>query len=536
MSETNTKQKIPPMNNEKSRTGEMMMKEVKVSVHYIKKGEKLKVEHITISRGDSFVDIPTDVTLDANIWMPERKYTPKADLPTKGSAAVGTVKHSFLYLDCGRWGGDFLKGGQRTFGVVWGRWAALCEFKDVSNAPFINPPQINDPNPKKNEINGFFEELAMRGIEVKLLRSAHSETQLSFYNSKLPLREPITVKEDRVYVIIPDLHLPIISKDLSVASLKKDQGDGLEGLGRISGNAFKLVTKNNKLQLKSQFFTNLKKPGYTDLGTNKFGAINDKDLNKEFSVVNWHTKYREGDIFQKNRKDAENDLISFLKAIRGITRRGTKSQNETIGMSNNSMLHLMQIGDMYELWIGLGRFFKRANNSVVLEKCKVDFNGVPDNNIQPEEFITKWVAKTDANFPNLIKAFKEATRESAQTFLYGNHDNYLAAFTPPNMIKREKERRKGGHYFEHGHRGDSFNRDGATEGHVITQAVHHMPSIRRLDPNRRPEFIATAALSFLQKPDFVIYGMGHTHNPYLTKVIIEFVELPTRPPSLPAGL
>lgn len=146
---------------------------------------------------------------------------------------------------------------------------------------------------------------------------------------------------------------------------------------------------------------------------------------RQHSSYDWYSYYLSGDIFE----GAEEDLLQFLSKIENFQHR--------------NRIRLIQMGDMYEMWLGLERYFGQVG-----ERSEVE-----------------------------------------------------------------------------------YNRDGAIEGHDITQRVfvREFPYWRSFDPNRRRHFIAFSALRFLAQNDFYIYVMAHTHSPYLTTVNV-YVR-----PGVPAG-
>ena len=429
-------------------------------------------------------------------YAPEANIAPTSDA-TRKFATLGPVEHNFLYLDCGFWGGNPLDRGLRTFGLVWGQWAALCEFKFFDNSSGVfdpaDIPQISDA--PGNGINEFLREATLRGAKIKVLRAAASNTRMSVYNTKMHSR-PVNLDYSQVRVILPDLHLPIVTKTFNSSELEKNQrGDGLTGSGRIgpAGNV-----------------GDVENPRYTHRGTNEFGFP--LTASDESSVVDWNNKYRKGDIFtfpNTSNNAAEKDLVNLLNVVNAVQLPGKS-------------VHLIQVGDMYDLWIGLGRFFDELVDSVRLKDRQLAFDGA-SHTFTANDFIDYWINNTNNNFPSLANAF--ARFRGSKTFLYGNHDNYLAVkfngySERTGINQREKEIRKGGHFIEHGHRGDSSNCDGAIFGHQVTQAVLHFKFLRAVDPNQRAAFVTVAALAFIENPDFFIYAMAHTHSPYLTSVKI----------------
>lgn len=215
----------------------------------------------------------------------------------------------------------------------------------------------------------------------------------------------------------------------------------------------------------------------------------------------WFDRYLAGDIFGQQSGQA---AILLSKFVNNLGRARIKDR-----------INLVQLGDMYDLWIGLDQFFAGSQNQEVILRSS--------GGVTAQDFITFWVNKTNSLFPTMVRDLNN-TPVGHKTFLWGNHDNYLGAFTPPGLPRRIRNIRGAGVFIEHGHRADSSNRDGADgrfSGHSITNMVFAHPTLRRLDPNRRMTFINAAASSFVSNRNFGVYAMGHTHSPFLSTIKIE---------------
>src|SRR5579883_1267291 len=193
---------------------------------------------------------------------------------------------TFLYLDAGRWGGAGTKLAprQRNFGLVWGRWALLCDF--ITDGTYREPVLRQDTAP----INAVLAALTMRGKSaVRVLKADCAPA------SPLAAEPP----QDRVYVFLPDLHLPVVT------ALPPQQEDGHAADGPAMGRI-------------------------------DYGRPAER-LSAE--QMHWYQHYLAGDIFQ----DAAQDLIRFVELLSRLPA---------------GAIQLVQLGDMYDLWIGLERFFE----------------------------------------------------------------------------------------------------------------------------------------------------------------------------------
>ena len=315
--------------------------------------------------------------------------------------------------------------------------------------------------------------LRSAGSSVKLIKSQWAFT---------PASTPAVADLDwsTIYVILPDMHLPIVGAspgdvlyNMPGGTLAAPFDD--DGMGRFDYP--KVCSQPGKYVLDQ------------DVGAMK--------------IIEWFRRYHAGDIFGGPTGSAANDLTAFMDLL------GKCSVKDQI--------HFVQVGDMYDLWIGLDCFFDQRTDQVVHTGDR--------NGITPENFVHFWVDRTNKVFPAMMTALNSAA-VSKKSWLWGNHDNYLAAHTPAGMTgaRRIKEIRKGGIYIEHGQRGDASNRDGEVSGQSTTNSVFQHPSLRSFDPNRRDFFTTTAAISYIENPDFCVYAMGHTHSPFLTKLNIRFAK------------
>jgi hypothetical protein len=239
---------------------------------------------------------------------------------------------------------------------------------------------------------------------------------------------------------------------------------------------------------------------------------------KEFGegAMRWFKKYAAGDIFGDGNSPAARSLDKFLGML------------ESIKLPEGRSLHFVQIGDMYDYWIGLEQYFSQ------LETHTIAFDGRSNEAIRLDvrQFVNFWAERTQQAMQgdncNVVVRLNQLSQKIPSSFLWGNHDNYLAKHTPivsggPPIPTRVPQIRTGGVLIEHGQRGDPENRDGESSGHATTMKVFNRPVFRSLDPNRRNLFTALAGVSYVSNPDFHVYVMGHTHSPFLTRLRIDVV-------------
>ena len=414
---------------------------------------------------------------------------------------------AFAYLDCGRWGGPMKVGGpqQRCFGLIWGPWAALCEF--APNDSFANDGHLIPD--KGNLLNEVLLQLrGSGGASVQLIKYVYSPA---------PNPDSRNWKTDwaTVYLVLPDFHLPISVRTPGTAG-----SDG-PAMGRY-GYRDAYMVPNPRGPSSLSHFTVV--PGPDGMVTNPLN----QQVEMGQSGQTWFERYREGDIFGLPGGSADRDLRNFLDRLARAPVR--------------DKVHLVHVGDMYDLWIGLDAFFDQAPTSRVRIGDR--------QGIKAAEFIDYWCWETNRLFGGdyVDRATQAMVKGSGtlaalanlpvreKSWLWGNHDNYLAppeegegGHTPGWVPRRRRQIRQNGVFIEHGQRRDPSNRDGELDGHTKTNQVFASPPLRAFDPTRRGFFTTDSAAQFLMKPDFGVYAMGHTHMPFLTKVVISVETAPPPP-------
>lgn len=404
------------------------------------------------------------------------------------------LRSSILYLDCGRWGGD---GGGitnwprcRDFGVVFGRAAAICGYgvrqgppEDNAGHETATPGEIAKSTDCQTIVD-FVGQLAtsrMGPAQIRQLLDCPLRSEAQVVEQGTPRR-------DRIYVFLGDLHLPAVDEG--------NQGDLLQEPATHG----RLV-----------------------------GATADDGLLASMTIaerIDWFNRYHGSptdlgaDVFQHARMDLE----EWLQVL--IRYQGSSS-------GARLPIHFIQTGDMFDFWIGLHRYFgSSASGQVVLESAA-------------EDFVSIWLNQT-VNLTEqgrAAQAIQNASNTLNATYVYGNHDNYLARLPTrtgaggvgrrvANFTDRDSGSRRGLLYAEHGHRMDGSNRDGSTAGHTATQAAFFFPQVRNFeDVARKGEALFSGAAPerityFGDCADLclsngcAVFVMGHTHHGLVKRIDI----------------
>jgi hypothetical protein len=257
------------------------------------------------------------------------------------------------------------------------------------------------------------------------------------------------------------------------------------------------------------------------------------------NVRDWFDRYhgtrdRKGaDIFE----DAGADLLLWLALLKDYqAKEGSKLP-----------VRLMQLGDLFDFWIGLKCPFSLTHGAKSFLNKKAAL-----------EFVQYWMDETlRSPAINYLWNFDKhlATRPDLKTvFLYGNHDTYMGSLLPETVKERFED--DPGLVAQHGHQEDAFNRERkAGWGYLLTQAAFSDDYIRGIeDPmsallptlfggNWTRLDLAEMALRTcifdrvkLGKKPALVFVMGHTHEPVLQ--VIHVVALPedkSRATSKPPG-
>jgi hypothetical protein len=437
------------------------------------------------------------------------------------------VKHSFTLIDCGRWGGKTpLAPLQRNFAIVWGTYAVLCDYLPADAALDTDANLLCDEATKKpyenHPINALLRHLRGNGHSVKVHKWVRTENR-NFGDKWDP-------DWSVVYVVVPDLHLPIsIAKPAALPNQPSPKYAVRHPADTGWHTHDALVATDGPSLARFQYQDETRcagtKPGEGEqqLKADGEGMVTWPNGARALGVGadSWFDRLRAGDIFgAPGVSAAADDLTAFLDRI--LTAKFT-------GFG----IHFIQVGDMYDYWIGLQCFFKDTPPGSAPVTLQDGWG------MKATDFLDAWGRRTEACFPAMFAKFRalDAAPNLTTSYLWGNHDNYMGAYTPkkpdgaPLCKTRIKEIRgtptgqkpagKKNVYIEHGQRVDPYNRDGRVEGHKMTNDVFTKPVLRTFDPNRRNYFATGAAIAYAADPNFAIYVMGHTHSPFLTQVTID---------------
>jgi UDP-2,3-diacylglucosamine pyrophosphatase LpxH len=182
-------------------------------------------------------------------------------------------------------------------------------------------------------------------------------------------------------------------------------------------------------------------------------------------------------------------------------------------------LHVIQTGDMFEMWLGRDYLFKAGN--VAPEWATAD---------APQKAID-WLREVIDRNGAVMGAFKKLEHAGLAEvrYLWGNHDAYLQKIEVTSQLdlpKREPYFKTPTILCEHGHRFHNPNFDNISpiaKGHFYSQFAYWIPPTRMLAPSEdspsdRHRYLLGATLVHLyqsydrQEVPFSIYIMGHTHS------------------------
>jgi UDP-2,3-diacylglucosamine pyrophosphatase LpxH len=217
------------------------------------------------------------------------------------------------------------------------------------------------------------------------------------------------------------------------------------------------------------------------------------------------------------------DLVRFLRAI------------YSLDPLVRQRLHLIQLGDLFELWIG--KLYHLVPGPDGVPRWRY-----PDSPQTVADWCLEVMIQNAPVFSWLDRLKGAGLAE--MKFLGGNHDGYLMKDDVATLLAlptREPFYRglHGDMLVEHGHRFDSANHDNVNgknpfKGPIVTMLLIGAPKLRELEtpvgiaselwtPESRDGCLLGATLVYLhermelqQKP-FSIYVMAHTHRRMLTR-------------------
>jgi hypothetical protein len=439
---------------------------------------------------------------------------------TGSGATVQAPGLSFVYLDVGRWGGT-KDNPTRDFGIVCGRTAAICAFTNGSAGPY--KPHLGavttltkGPEDEIGPINKLLAKLAGSALGTPQVRN--------YMTAKSPLPAGVQTIAQKVYVILGDMHLPAVTGPDPVEQKELEQ----KRIGRAR----------------------------------RVDALKDADIMSDSDASLWHNKYIAAEIFQEAGHDLQT-LVGQLQQAKG-----------NVGAE----LWLLQLGDMFDLWLGFDCFLvtdpkpddkmrKFGDDGRVVFTTdgpqRPDPVALPSGMKLPEShsrepttavsFVENWVTRTLANttqgpfVQKFLQYGKSADGTSTSMFLHGNHDNYLANHVPTALSNLTGARSPSEYvddraqlYACHGHQFDKYNRDGAITGNFTTQsAFWGGQGIRGLESwfDSRDDTVLGVVALFRQRMDakkpFSVFAMGHTHAALLAEVVVTMA--PEPPPAPDPG-
>jgi len=460
----------------------------------------------------------------------------------------------FVYMDVGCWAGsgrnnEWTK--HREFGVVCGHLILLCSFALEKRldyyARYANPTRWNT-NPGQLVQTPLIDATITRHPDWPNVRELLNRLVDCVPNSTLHILgataltsiyvpAPARGKATPITIFLGDLHAPVATSAAS-AHIVEDGREMLRGRLEVSDGDL-------------HWLRSIAADPWPVLAGKVGKRIldNQRDLQWEQtttreSVDNWLRLYhvegqRSADIFQ----DAGKDLRAFVDALEDFHQ-------------NTWPLELVQLGDLFDLWLGFQRAFgEKMGKTPALD----NLHG------RALDFAHFWVERslfeTDQG-PHLVHLLTLGERAGKNrqtgaslrtTFIHGNHDNYLKhgsgkpievpsgrehagmkinAFHLPSFLERP------GLWAEHGHQPDSFNRDeNPSSGHQLTQAAFFQPDVRNFEGPagwttsmgdgkgiQRVTSIRHALDRCLLRhidtgqPCRGVYVMGHTHEAMLKRV------------------
>lgn len=490
--------------------------------------------------------------------------------------------NQFLYMDVGRWGGDKKTGDawtrRRDFGLVCGSAAMLCSYDDPNisgkaRLRNIDSEMMEHPDIKK--MIPMLDELSRSNSlgPVTVVKALLCTDITLVYIDK----EAETPSSDEILVFLGDIHAPVMNvsdrtylQDTQVIKVRScgrikitDDDKNSERLREKLLSSLILIKKLGP-EPKIKEISGIWKEMFKESEENDITKLLSKKISKnsfesqQLNSLDNNERIRWNDTdtvdllkiilerllsdlqlneWDENERITEDNARSWFKHYHGngenkgvdIFQNAGKDLSEFLNLLLNYQgtikAQLIQLGDLYDFWLGLKRAF---------------------NTIQPQNMFSDPAAQSFLEFwrNETLKETSECTSKAIDLlfdnkiqvlnpqFVYGNHDSYRA--TPLWQYEKVSDHFEStGIWAEHGHQSDVFNQDSnAVIGWASAVFGFFHPNARNLEeplreleslifkiPSRRLICIRHAACLCQQKSKSM-YIMGHTHEPLLKKVHI----------------
>ena len=389
-------------------------------------------------------------------------------LSRREMSTVARQPPSFVYLDCGAWvdNADGHGTARRDFGLICGNNVYLCEFTRSPSAP----------QSKVEAVRNLFHGIAMSGCGVRVLNYARTGGGIS----------AAVASDPSLYLFLADFHLPPVTWF----------HDNSELIGLLQ--------------------TEQRDPPAWLSDTPAMRRQTDYLYRNYYSVARWsrergrHTT-NDADIFRASG----DDLVRFLNALGNM--------NADV----KRLLHFIQLGDMYELWLGRDYQFRSGHNNP---------GWLNDRSVNT---VSNWGLEVTIRNQEVVEAFQRLNAAGLREvkYLWGNHDAYLKSTDVTGQLNLHQRDPiytglGGAIYAEHGHRFDRSNHDNVTawDGPAGANAAYYVPVLRSAEPlartltsvghpsTMRDCNLLGATLIYLYTmydrgaAPFNVYVMGHSHD------------------------
>lgn len=450
------------------------------------------------------------------IYDPSESAEEPSVSPEQGN--VITFQPYFVYMDVGRWGGA----SDRNFGVIYGddrlSYVAICEY--VPSGSYLD---------------------TLPGVEPEHYSHNVIQTVIGFLNASGSrvvdgMCFPRMVNTDgKLYFLLGDMHLPVYTSGSHRFSRVQC---------RVDGNYIRYIqdTPDERSALERFAASGIASPLILSGGETEVRRIS--------TAEGWRTHYLNNDIFTVRSSNAPADDLSYLVHQSRLWENGEQDLQGAEGRPR-APIHFIQLGDMYELWVGLRRLFEETSSPSLRPQlprcydCEVESEYCPRSSssagtMTAEEVVrelvdcvhenTLWAAGSSSRAPIRLSLAEglAGCGFSHMTWLYGNHDNYLGMLHRQlGLPQREPFYSVLGIHAEHGHAGDEYNRDGEPGGHAITQCGAFVWNLRPftnydfIQNRQRRTFLEYSVRKYLEQNQlFRVFAMAHTHEAYLARVAV----------------
>lgn len=315
---------------------------------------------------------------------PEASLIDLADLERSlldhGGGSPGEGSDGFTLIDCGAWTGDGkTNAAQRSFGLVCGRTAVLCDYSGTRPVQLLTDGPPDEIEPLNKALLTLAGPMRLDVTVRKALRSI----------ADAPLPEPPPRGDRTVYLLLPEMHLPLVPR---LPDVDPD-----------------LVPDPSKATCACH------------------GPVVSRML---YGTKEAPSRYRAvGAPLSRN----PNDWFYWMaESYRAVATDLIKLLDRLSKHPSSSPMHIVQLGDLYEVWTGYRCVLQAMGRTALVEPSIVAGR-------DPESLLAEWSDKTLGTRSRDAVSRLVGLPRQRRTLLSRDSRGQAAWFEEPGVLRAERE-------------------------------------------------------------------------------------------------